>query len=124
MCGIENLRIWHEENTAGMLAMLHYSALFRTGYLTFYLNNALQPVRVRDEGGKLIKIKGLRIPVAEKERKVLGSKERRAGGHDGKKMITTVRIEFSSEAEKNAFMEQTKGAQIKMVDIEDGWQTG
>jgi hypothetical protein len=120
MCGIENLRIWHEEDTAGVLAMLHYSAIFRTGYLTFYLNNALQPVRVRDEGGKLIKIKGLKIPIAEKEHRMMGTKERRASSHDSKKMITAVRIEFTNEAEKNAFIEQTKEAQTKMVDIEDG----
>jgi hypothetical protein len=112
MCGIENLRIWHEEDTASVMAMIHFSAMFRPGYLKFYINNALQPIKVRDEGGRVIKIKGLRIPVAEK-------RDRRASETDKKKMITAAKIEFANEEEKIAFIELVKEAQTKMVDIEE-----
>jgi hypothetical protein len=114
MCGIENLRIWHEEDTAGVLAMIHFSAIFRPGYLTFYLNNALRPIKLRDEGGKVIKIKGLRIPVPDKG-------ERRASETDKKKMITAARIEFKNEEEKHAFIAMVKEVQTMMIDIEEGW---
>jgi len=36
MCALENLRIWQDQDTSGVLAMIHYSAQFRNGYMAFY----------------------------------------------------------------------------------------
>jgi hypothetical protein len=36
MCALENLRIWQDQDTGGVLAMIHYSAQFRNGYMAFY----------------------------------------------------------------------------------------
>src|ERR1700761_6342125 len=35
MCAMENLRLWDDESTGAVMAMIHYSAQFRGGYLTF-----------------------------------------------------------------------------------------
>ena len=68
MCAMENLRIWEDESTGGILGMIHFSAHFRPGYLTFWLNDSSNPIRVKDDGGRYIKIKGLRV-TAEKPSK-------------------------------------------------------
>jgi hypothetical protein len=36
MCALENLRIWQDHKTNGVIAMIHYSAHFRDGYMAFY----------------------------------------------------------------------------------------
>lgn len=61
MCGMENLRLWEDESTNAVIATIHFSAHFRNGYLAFYLNSSANPVRVKDEGGREVKIKGLRV---------------------------------------------------------------
>jgi hypothetical protein len=63
MCAMENLRVWDEEETGAALAIVHYSAMFRPGYLKFYLNDAKYPVVVKDENARAVRIKGLRIPL-------------------------------------------------------------
>ena len=65
MCALENLRIWEDTDTGAVIALIHFSASFRAGYLAFYLNNSSNPVKVHDIGGKEVKVKGLRVPIAE-----------------------------------------------------------
>ena len=65
MCALENLRIWEDTDTGAVIALIHFSASFRDGYLAFYLNSSTNPVRVLDVGGREVKIKGLRVPIAE-----------------------------------------------------------
>lgn len=65
MCALENLRIWEDTDTGAVIALIHFSASFRDGYLAFYLNSSANPVRVQDVGGRDVKIKGLRVPIAE-----------------------------------------------------------
>lgn len=36
MCALENLRIWREHDTQGVLAMIHFTPHYRDGYLIFY----------------------------------------------------------------------------------------
>ncbi len=36
MCGLENLRVWKDEDTGGVLATIHYTAQFGDGYMAFY----------------------------------------------------------------------------------------
>ena len=36
MCALENLRIWHDPETNGVMAMMHYTPQFRDGYMAFW----------------------------------------------------------------------------------------
>src|SRR5262245_61135931 len=70
MCGMENPRISEDNDTLAVIALIHFSPQFRNGYLAFYLNSSNSPIRVKDEGGREVKVKGLRVPVgSEKGRK-------------------------------------------------------
>ena len=115
MCALENLRIWEEEETGGVLALIHFSALFGAGYLKFYLNNAKWPISLKDEGGRLLRIKGLRIrvDVGRGQGKALKGKER------GLRKTISAKVEFTFEADKVSFMQLVKDAQMGMVDVDD-----
>lgn len=65
MCALENLRIWEDTETGAIIGLIHFSASFRDGYLAFYLNSSSNPVKVQDIGAREVKIKGLRVPIAE-----------------------------------------------------------
>lgn len=119
MCGMENLRLWADPDSGGILAMIHFSAQFRAGYLAFYLNSSTCPVRVKDEGGKEIKIKGLRIPL-DRDRVVNGGRRgSESGKAEGKKWITGARVEFASDIEKFLFLEKVKEVQQTMIQLPD-----
>ena len=119
MCGMENLRIWEDNDTAAVIALIHFSAHFRNGYLAFYLNSSGTPIRVKDEGGREVKIKGLRVPLekgALRKDSAVGSA---AIKEDKKKVISGARIEFASEVEKRGFLDLVKSVQRKMLELPD-----
>ncbi|KAF2490368.1 hypothetical protein BU16DRAFT_552854 [Lophium mytilinum] len=132
MCGMENLRLWEDEATNAVIATIHFSAHFRNGYLAFYLNSSSSPVRVKDEGGREVKIKGLRVPVDGRvdQRKDsgagvsgVGEKGARRGSEVEKekkgRYIAGAKIEFASEAEKRAFLVTVKEVQKTMRELPD-----
>jgi hypothetical protein len=110
MCAMENLRVWYEEETGGYLVLIHYSAIFRQGYMKFYLNNVNCPITIKDESHKQLRIKGLRIP------SIPGVRGERGGS---KKGITGAKIEFTTEADKAAFIDMVREAQKGMLDLEE-----
>ncbi|KAF2994586.1 hypothetical protein E8E13_001656 [Curvularia kusanoi] len=65
MCALETLRIWEDADTGAVIGLIHFSASFRAGYLAFYLNSSTNPIKVQDIGVREVKIKGLRVPIAE-----------------------------------------------------------
>ncbi|KAF1933604.1 uncharacterized protein M421DRAFT_88780 [Didymella exigua CBS 183.55] len=65
MCALENLRIWEDPDSGAVIGLVHFSASFRPGYLAFYLNSSTNPVQVAESGPREVKIKGLRVPIAE-----------------------------------------------------------
>jgi hypothetical protein len=135
MCALENLRIWEDADTGAVIGLVHFSASFRPGYLAFYLNSSNNPVQVVDCGTREVKVKGLRVPIAEtgkamrkdsvvddadtiteargaqddgKERRgsTAGAKKKgKKAEIDRKKVISGAKIEFASEAEKKDFLE-------------------
>jgi hypothetical protein len=133
MCGMENLRLWEDDATSAVFVTIHFSAHFRNGYLAFYLNSASSPVRVKDDGGREVKIKGLRVPVDGKQdqkapvRKdsgagvvVQGKKEEgKRKGSEQRKFVAGAKIEFASEAEKRAFLVTVKECQKTMRELPD-----
>ena len=134
MCGMENLRLWEDEDSAGVLAMMHFSAHFKDGYLSFWLNSSKDPVRVREDGSRVIKIKGLNIPV-EGTRGANGLVRRGSEGvnamaiglgsgrlgKEGNKLagkkITGARIEFRTEEDKDDFVAFVGRVQDRMVKL-------
>jgi hypothetical protein len=113
MCGMENLRVWYEEESGGYLVLIHFSALFRKGYMKFYLNNLSHPITIKEDGQKTVRVRGLRIP---------GPSFSFRGGvkeQSGKKMIHGAKIEFTSESDRVDFVHLVREAQMQMVDIEE-----
>jgi len=117
MCAMENLRLWDEESTGAVMAMIHYSAQFRRGYLTFYINDVENPIKIKDDGSRTVKIKGLRIPTDENLEMLKRSQSTKEGrrGSEGKKWIMGCRIEFKSEEEKYRFLETVRDLQVRAV---------
>jgi hypothetical protein len=127
MCGMETLRLWEEEESGGVIGMIHFSAQFRRGYMIFYLNSADNPVKIRDEGGKIVKVKGLKIPL-ESERKVERSQSLKEGGGAAQpaggrrksdstgKIIAGAKFEFASEDEKIEFLGMATQIQRRMIE--------
>ncbi|KAI9823816.1 MAG: hypothetical protein M1826_007637 [Phylliscum demangeonii] len=137
MCALENLRIWQEHDSHGVLAMVHFTPQFRDGYLAFYLNSARDRLRIREEGDRVVKIKGLNIPLESggsgggSSRTAAAAAATMVRSHSvpspvdpavgpavaptvkaGKeKKITAVRIEFTTEADKRAFVDKFREVQ-------------
>jgi hypothetical protein len=132
MCAMENLRIWKDENTGGIFMMIHFSAQFRSkGYLTCYLNSKDHPIRIKDDGNKTIKLKGLRIANDEGDVGAKGAGRRESttsngsGGKETKKQekerksqfITGAKIEFKNENEKERFLDLVGNVQCRLVSL-------
>ena len=122
LCGLENLRIWQDDDMAGVLAMIHYTAQFRDGYLAFRLNcPPRNTVRVRDDGERSVRIKGLAVaPVVtrnmfeRRESFKVGSPPAmspKSPGAKRDKKISAVKIEFESEVEKRVFLDKVREIQ-------------
>ena len=116
LCGLENLRIWQDDDMAGVLAMIHYTAHFRDGYLAFRLNcPPRNTVRVRDDGDRCVRIKGLAVaPVVTRnvfERRESAAAGGRSPGAVKQKKISAVKIEFESEVEKRVFLDKVREIQ-------------
>jgi hypothetical protein len=127
LCGLENLRVVLDPHTGVVAVLLHYSPSFAEGYLTFGLNVASESIRVREEGERVVRIKGLRIPVGVWDKR---SGSRRpsvsvaaggaagataAGEGDGKRVkkewVAGAKIEFSTVGDKEAFMSKLREVQ-------------
>lgn len=136
LCGLENLRVWEDNDTGAIIALIHFSADFRNGYLAFYLNSALNPIRVKDDGNREVKIKGLRVPIDKGDRamrkdsvvaepaKSKGKGKEGEGNGSGKKVekekvISGAKIEFASDMEKREFIAMVKEMQKSMIDLPD-----
>jgi hypothetical protein len=131
MCGLENLRVWEDNDTGAIIALIHFSADFRDGYLAFYLNSSGNPIKVKDEGNREVKIKGLRVPLERgdkamrKDSVVAGSgKDKGKGKEDAKKVekekvISGAKIEFATEIEKQEFVEMCKELQRDSIELPD-----
>jgi hypothetical protein len=143
---MENLRVFEEEETGAVLAIVHFSAVFRPGYLKFYINDAKYPIVLKDESTRAVRLKGLRIPLPPNEKTRNGSMAHHHQHHHHHhhfhlhhhkqeapaqqaqtapqaaatkaKMVTTAKIEFSTEAEKLSFIALVKEVQKGMIDIE------
>jgi ElaB/YqjD/DUF883 family membrane-anchored ribosome-binding protein len=66
---IEMLRLWEDDGVStpgaqgGLLALLHVSSNFGNGWARWWINSSLQEVRVKADGAKHAKVKGIDITV-------------------------------------------------------------
>lgn len=122
MCGMENLRIWEDNDTLAVIALIHFSPQFRNGYLAFYLNSSNTPIRVKDEGGREVKVKGLRVPLekgAFRKDSGVAVADGKKGDMDRRKVVTGARIEFASDGEKRGFLNLVREVQRSMIELPD-----
>ncbi|EUC33561.1 hypothetical protein COCCADRAFT_95832 [Bipolaris zeicola 26-R-13] len=142
MCGLETLRIWQDNDTGAVIALLHFSADFRTGYLAFYLNSARDPLSIKDDGMRQVKIRGLKVPVdaagsqtpdpsssavaagagagSTKGKDRAGSvagikKKKKQDKEDG--VISGAKVEFATEVEKREFLDLCKVMQGNLIEL-------
>ena len=115
LCGLENLRLFQDEETGGVLAMIHYSPLFHDGYLAFYLNSIQNPLRIRDEDEKTMRIKGLNVSVDDPSslirRASTTASSKKSKAKNDHKNIKAVKIEFSTPEDKQFFKNMFKEIQ-------------
>jgi hypothetical protein len=132
MCGLENLRVWEDNDTGAIIALIHFSADFRNGYLAFYLNSSVNPIKVKDDGNREVKIKGLKVLIdrgdramrkdsfAEAGKEVVGKgKGKEVQKVSKEKIISGAKIEFSTELEKKEFLQMCKELQRELIELPD-----
>lgn len=154
LCAIELLRIWMDEipdmhGRRGVLAMIHFSGQFRAGegYLAFWLNSSDTPVRIKDDGGRWVKVKGLKVAVERLQSDktttlalIGGAGGRRDSGmpgapqdpekssenvsrrqsdakEKGSRWVTGARIEFKDESQKLGFLEVVRSCQQSLLTL-------
>ncbi|KAK4539810.1 hypothetical protein LTR36_010344 [Oleoguttula mirabilis] len=142
---IEMLRLWEDDGTStvgaagGVMALMHISSNFGEGWARWWINSSKQQVRVREDGGKYAKVKGVDIMVvkpgngasaAEKSRSASAAGLQRAGtdlevgrlqggSRTQVKRVTGVRIEFKTEEERAGFVNASKRVQERMLALPD-----
>lgn len=131
MCGLETLRIWQDNDTGAVIALIHFSADFRRGYLAFYLNSSNTPISVKDDGSRQVKIRGLRVPLdgahpsaaststtstsASSGSSSSSSKKKNADKDD--RVISGAKIEFATDMEKREFLDLCKVMAGQLIEL-------
>ncbi|KAK5723257.1 hypothetical protein LTR15_004954 [Elasticomyces elasticus] len=140
---IEILRLWEDDGIStpgaagGVLALLHVSSNFGEGYARWWVNSSRQHVRVKEDGAKWARVKGIdvvvfkpgtgadnaRSPVFATEglQRVDTFAEGRPTG--GKRIpvraVTGVKVEFAADDEKTKFINKCRRVQEKMLPLPD-----
>ncbi|KAK0860482.1 hypothetical protein LTR87_017298 [Friedmanniomyces endolithicus] len=143
---IELLRLWEDDGIStpgaadGVLALMHVSSNFGEGWARWWINSSKQQVRVKEDGAKWARVKGIDVTVikpgsgaavADKIRspsmageglqRVETSMEARPTG--GKripvKSVTGIKVDFKAEGERAKFVSQCKRVQEKMIPLPD-----
>lgn len=134
LAGIESLRLWEEDGVTmpgaagGVMALLHLSSSFGDGWIRWWINDTRQPMRVKSESAKVVKIKGLDVAVA---RIKPGGGGQGGGGGSARRdsavgqrrwnerRLPGMKMEFSTEEEKKRFLGLVRRAQMNMVALPD-----
>ena len=144
---IETLRLWEDDGIAtegaqgGVLALMHISSNFGSGWARWWMNSSKQPVRVKADSNKCARLKGLDITVvkpgtsasaAERLRRSSTTVDglQRAATMDSMgarsppkrlpvKTVKGVKIEFKEDGERDLFLETTKKIQERLHSLPD-----
>lgn len=108
LCGLENLRVWMDQGTGEVFAMIHFKPQFRIGYMIFQLNSAVHPLMLKEDGHRNVKITGLDMPA--EGRRSSHSRFPKKGSENEKskpdKRSGSIRIEFATEEERDLFVQK------------------
>lgn len=83
---IEMLRLWEDDGVAtpgaqgGVLALMHVSSNFGDGWARWWLNSSRQQVKVKDDGARHAKVKGINISVVRPGATAAAAAAAAAGG--------------------------------------------
>lgn len=146
---IETLRLWEDDGIAtlgaegGVLCLMHISSNFGEGWARWWLNSSRQQLRIKGEGAKYARLKGIDITVvkpgsgvsiADKVRHGsvgAGGTLQRADTKDSLspvqapmkripvKRVTGIKIEFKEEADRTRFVESSHRLQERMLPLPD-----
>lgn len=143
---IEMLRLWEEDGTStpgamgGVMALMHVSSNFGEGWARWWINSSRQQVRVKEDGFKWAKVKGIditvvrpgtRTSVADNIRspapadeglqrvKTLEARYAAGGKRTLLKKVTGIRVEFKIPEDRDRFIKQCKAVQNNMVMLPD-----
>ncbi|GIZ47023.1 hypothetical protein CKM354_001012400 [Cercospora kikuchii] len=132
---IEMLRLWEEDGvetpgaTGGVMALMHISSNFGEGWARWWINNSRQHVRIKEDGSKFVKVKGIDVTVArpgatarQAERAKIASMggmvNAKAAEKDAVlKKVGGIKIEFKTEEERNKFVAAAKEAQTRSLPL-------
>jgi len=108
LCGLENLRVWMDQGTGEIFAMIHFKPQFRIGYMIFQLNSALHPLMLKEEGHRYVKITGLDMPAEGRRASHPRFPKKRSENEKSKpvKRTGSIRIEFATEDERDLFVQK------------------
>ena len=115
---------------------MHISSNFGDGWARWWINNSKQQVRIKEDGAKYAKVKGIDVTVfspgsaANKSRSAsdgglrraetsLSAGRAQAGKGTPVKRVTGIRIEFKTEEEKATFISSSKKIQLKSIALPD-----
>lgn len=144
---IEMLKLWEDDGIAtpggqgGILALIHMSSNFATGSARWWMNCSRQQVRVRHDGDRHAKLKGIKFVLVQpgtitgRREKIRnwssGGELQRASTDDviarfksaGRKVpvktVTGLRIEFEGRRETDEFLRVVRRAQERMIPLPD-----
>ncbi|KAF2208481.1 hypothetical protein CERZMDRAFT_49143 [Cercospora zeae-maydis SCOH1-5] len=132
---IEMLRLWEDDGletpgaAGGVMALMHISSNFGEGWARWWINNSRQNVRIKEEGSKFVKIRGIDVTVAKpgattrqaeraKFASLGGVVNSKAAEKDAVlKKVGGIKIEFMNEEERNRFVAAVRKAQASYMPL-------
>ncbi|KAF2773542.1 hypothetical protein EJ03DRAFT_347523 [Teratosphaeria nubilosa] len=143
---IEMCRLFEDDGVAtpggagGVLILMHISSNFGEGWARFWINSSRQHVRVKEDGTKYAKVKGIDLLVVKPggEASIPGKVTPEAEAHlcradtgslldvrptGGERIpirkVKGIRIEFQTEDERDRFVAACRKAQERMIPLPD-----
>lgn len=135
---IEMLRVWEDAGVSapgaagGVLALMHISSNFGEGWARWWINSSKQLVRIKADGPKHAKVKGINLNVVKPGKSAARPERTRAasfGGEEGARVqaatrknssmrqVGGIRIEFNTEEERDKFVSMAKKCQDKLLPL-------
>ncbi|KAI5365212.1 hypothetical protein Slin15195_G047490 [Septoria linicola] len=133
---IEMLRLWEEDGVetpgaaGGVMALMHISSNFGEGWARWWINNSRQHVRIKEDGSKHARVKGIDVTVvrpgatarqAQRARSAslgIAAPHSKAAEKDAVlKRVNGVKIEFKEQQERIRFVKAAKEAQGRSMPL-------
>ncbi|CAK3834633.1 Hypothetical predicted protein [Lecanosticta acicola] len=120
---IEMLRLWEDDGVStpgaagGVLALMHISSSFGEGWARWWMNNSKQQVKVKEDGPRCAKVKGIDVNVVRPPKVSSNLRDNQlkvqVQPNMPVKRVHGVRIEFKTDDERSEFVSAAKKAQLR-----------